>query len=72
MTFSPTPLYDFYEEAPRLWGLSAAHDQNLGGVLMTAEQSVVFLVAIGYFVLKLIPEDEEVPYQRERRPRRLV
>jgi cytochrome c oxidase assembly factor CtaG len=59
LTFSPTPFYDHYVEAPRLWGFSAAEDQNLGGVLMTAEQSFVFLVAIGYFVLGLVREDEQ-------------
>jgi cytochrome c oxidase assembly factor CtaG len=58
LTFSPTPFYDFYVEAPRIWGLSPEQDQNLGGVLMTAEQSVVFLVAIGYFALRLIPDEE--------------
>ena len=58
LTFAATPLYDFYEAAPRLWGLSAARDQNFGGVLMTVEQSVVFLTAIAYFALRLIPEEE--------------
>ncbi len=60
LTFATTPLYDFYEAAPRLWGLSAARDQNFGGVLMTAEQSVVFLAAIAYFALRLIPEEEHL------------
>ena len=58
LTFSDTPFYDFYVEAPRLWGLSAAKDQNFGGILMNAEQSAVFLAAILYFVLRLIPEEE--------------
>ena len=58
LTFSDTPFYDFYVAAPRLWGLSAAKDQNFGGILMNAEQSAVFLAAILYFVLRLIPEEE--------------
>jgi len=58
LTFSDTPFYDFYVAAPRLWGLSAAKDQNFGGILMNAEQSAVFLAAILYFVLGLIPEEE--------------
>jgi cytochrome c oxidase assembly factor CtaG len=58
LTFSSTPFYDFYVAAPRLWGLSAAKDQNFGGILMNAEQSAVFLAAILYFVLRLIPEEE--------------
>jgi cytochrome c oxidase assembly factor CtaG len=58
LTFSTTPLYDFYAAAPRLWGLSPEEDQNLGGVLMSAEQAVIFLAAIAYFVAKLVPHDE--------------
>jgi cytochrome c oxidase assembly factor CtaG len=58
LTFSSSPFYDFYESAPRLWGLSAEKDQNFGGILMNAEQSAVFLVAILYFVLRLVPEEE--------------
>ncbi len=33
LTFAP-PIYGYYVERPRLWGISAAADQNLGGVLM--------------------------------------
>jgi len=57
-TFSNTPFYGFYEEAPRLWGLSPIKDQNLGGVLMTGEQALVFLAAIIAMVLRLLREEE--------------
>jgi cytochrome c oxidase assembly factor CtaG len=58
LTFSETPFYDFYVDAPRLWGLSPAKDQNFGGILMNVEQAAVFLAAILYFVVRLIPEEE--------------
>jgi putative membrane protein len=58
LTFSDAPFYDFYEAAPRLWGLSPTQDQNFGGILMNAEQAAVFLAAILYFLVRLIPEDE--------------
>jgi cytochrome c oxidase assembly factor CtaG len=58
LTFSETPFYDFYAEAPRLWGLSPAQDQNFGGILMNVEQAAVFLAAILYYVVRLIPEEE--------------
>jgi putative membrane protein len=63
LTFSETPFYDFYAEAPRLWGLSPAKDQNFGGILMNVEQAAVFLAAILYFVLRLIPEEEHTSSQ---------
>jgi cytochrome c oxidase assembly factor CtaG len=58
LTFSTSAFYDYYVAAPRLWGLSPEEDQNLGGVLMSAEQALIFLTAIGYFVARLIPEAE--------------
>jgi cytochrome c oxidase assembly factor CtaG len=57
-TFIPTPLYSYYVHAPRLWGISAARDQNLGGVLMTAEQSAVFLTATAFTLLRLLEEEQ--------------
>jgi cytochrome c oxidase assembly factor CtaG len=58
LTFATSPFYDYYVEAPRLWGLSPTEDQNLGGVLMSGEQALIFLAAIGYFVSRLIPQPE--------------
>jgi putative membrane protein len=57
LIFSTKPFYSFYEHAPRLWGLSAERDQNLGGILMNAEQTVVFLLAIGWYVWRLLEEE---------------
>jgi cytochrome c oxidase assembly factor CtaG len=65
LTFSETPFYDFYAEAPRLWGLSPSQDQNFGGILMNAEQAAVFLAAILYFVLRLLPEEEAQDVARQ-------
>jgi len=55
--FSSRPFYSFYVHAPRLWGLSPARDQNLGGILMNAEQTIVFLLAIGWYVWRLLAEE---------------
>ncbi len=59
LTFAGSAFYDFYEGAPRLWGLSPVEDQNLAGVLMTGEQALVFLAAIIYFLVRLLREEEE-------------
>jgi cytochrome c oxidase assembly factor CtaG len=57
LTFASRPLYSFYESAPRLWGLSPVRDQNLGGILMNGEQTIVFLVAIGLYIWRLLDEE---------------
>ena len=59
LTFSTSVFYNYYARQPRLWGLSATKDQNLGGILMNAEQTVVFLVALGYFLMRLLDEEAE-------------
>ena len=66
LIFSSSAFYGFYEEAPRLWGLSAEKDQNLGGILMNAEQMLVFFVALSYFLLRLLSEEEESQRALER------
>jgi cytochrome c oxidase assembly factor CtaG len=57
LIFASRPLYSFYETTPRLWGLSPVRDQNLGGILMNGEQTLVFLLAIGYYVWRLLEEE---------------
>jgi cytochrome c oxidase assembly factor CtaG len=57
LTFASRPLYSFYETTPRLWGLSPERDQNLGGILMNGEQTIVFLVAIGLYIWRLLDEE---------------
>lgn len=62
LTFGEEVFYGYYEEVPRLWGISAVKDQNLAGILMTAEQAILFLSAIAYFLVRLLNEEE----RRER------
>jgi cytochrome c oxidase assembly factor CtaG len=57
----PEPLYDAYADAPeRVWGLSRLSDQQLGGMTMAAEQSVVFFVVFAYWFLRFLAEQERV------------
>jgi cytochrome c oxidase assembly factor CtaG len=57
--FTTAPFYDYYVARPRLWGLSPIRDQNLGGVLMNAEQTIVFVTAMGWVVHRMIREEDE-------------
>jgi len=34
LTFGSSPLYSFYEQAPRIWGWSAVTDQTIAGLIM--------------------------------------
>jgi cytochrome c oxidase assembly factor CtaG len=55
----PEPVYEFYEEAPRTWGLSPLTDQQLAGILMAFEQSIVFFAVFAYWVVRFFAEQDE-------------
>jgi cytochrome c oxidase assembly factor CtaG len=50
----PTPVYDFYEDAPQLWRLSDLTDQQIAGVTMAVEQAIVFFAVFAYFFLRFL------------------
>lgn len=54
----PSPLYDFYEEAPRIWGLDPLADQQLAGVLMSVSEAIVFFAAFLIFFTRFMREEE--------------
>ena len=55
----PDAIYDFYVRAHhRIWGLSALEDQQLGGVLMTVEQAIVFFAVFAYWFFRFLGEEE--------------
>jgi cytochrome c oxidase assembly factor CtaG len=54
----PSPIYDFYEEAERLWGISPLEDQQLGGVLMAVSEGVLFFALFAVFFVRFMAEEE--------------
>jgi cytochrome c oxidase assembly factor CtaG len=56
--WSGTVFYSFYEHPQRVWGISALHDQSLGGILMMLEGSLVTFVALAWLFLRMASEGE--------------
>jgi cytochrome c oxidase assembly factor CtaG len=57
----PNAIYDAYASAPeRVFGLSRLEDQQLGGMTMAAEQSIVFFGVFAYWFLRFLSEQEEL------------
>ncbi|HEX3254159.1 MAG TPA: cytochrome c oxidase assembly protein [Gaiellaceae bacterium] len=54
----PTPLYDTYVQAPRLWGLAPLEDQQLGGTLMAVSEAIVFFGLLAYFFVRFMAEED--------------
>jgi putative membrane protein len=47
LTFGSTPLYSFYEHAPRIWGWSALTDQTIAGLVMKLVGGLILWSVIG-------------------------
>ena len=47
ITFADSPVYEFYAEAPRLWGISPLADQQIGGGIMKLSGSLILWSFIG-------------------------
>jgi putative membrane protein len=66
LTFSPDALYQFYEDRPRYWGMSAVTDQNVGGAVMALQQSLVMGVAMVVLLVRQLTESERQAQREER------
>ena len=54
LAFSTTALYPWYEHHPHYWGLRPRVDQNLAGLLMALEQSIVMGIALVYLFVRML------------------
>ena len=64
---APAPLYSFYVQAPRLWGISALTDQQYGGVIMLGVGNIAYFIAIIVVFMRLFSDpgrDEELAADR--------
>lgn len=58
MALVPDPIYEFYEQAPRLWGLSPILDQQIAGVAMASAEAVVFFAVFAFFFVRFFAEQD--------------
>jgi putative membrane protein len=54
----PSPLYDFYVDAPRIWGLEALADQQIAGITMAVSEAIVFFGVFVWFFVRFMAEEE--------------
>jgi cytochrome c oxidase assembly factor CtaG len=66
LTWSQTVAYGYYNHVPRIWGLTAIEDQNVGGAIMMVEQSLVLVTAFAILFVRMLLQSEEEERRRER------
>ena len=59
LAWSSTAHYPCYEDAPRIWGLSAVEDQNVAGVIMMVEQSLTLVLVMVWVFVRMLTRSEE-------------
>jgi putative membrane protein len=66
LTWTGSVVYGYYEHVPRIWGLSAVTDQNVGGAIMMVEQSVLLVSVLAILFARMLMQSEEDELRRER------
>ncbi len=66
LTFSNHAFYPWYEHHHEYWGLTARVDQNLAGVVMALEQSVIMGIALVYIIYRMLGDSEKEAQRQER------
>jgi putative membrane protein len=54
----PSPIYDFYEDAPRLWSIDPLTDQQIAGVVMAVSEGILFFALFAYFFARFMGEED--------------
>lgn len=62
ITFASVPLYDFYAESERIFGISLAMDQQLAGLLMWVGGSTIYLLWITVIFLRWGGREDRAEY----------
>lgn len=66
LTWTSSVAYSYYQHVPRIWGLSAIIDQNVGGAIMMVEQSVLLVTVMAVLFGRMLAQSEQDELRRER------
>jgi cytochrome c oxidase assembly factor CtaG len=66
LTWTSTVAYTYYEHVPRIWGLSAISDENVGGAIMMVEQSLLLVSVLAVLFGRMLVQSEQEELRRER------
>jgi putative membrane protein len=66
LAFAPELLYDSYDQAGTRWGLTPHDDQQVAGLIMALEQSIVMGIALAWLFVRMLAESEEEEQRAER------
>lgn len=63
LAFTPVVIYTFYNDAPRVLGMTAQTDQQLSGIIMWIPGSMMYLIAALILIAGLLKGEDRKPVQ---------
>ncbi len=66
LTFIPRSIYPVYQDQVNRWGITAAEDQSLAGVIMATEQSIIMGIALVWLIAQAIERSEKEQQRKEK------
>ena len=65
LAFSQEPIYSFYNDMPRLWGISALDDQRISGIIMWIPGNMMHFMSAGVLVFLMLSGEGRKPAAKE-------
>lgn len=59
ISLSTEPIYTYYLDMPRVWGIDVLQDQIIGGIIMWIPGTMMYMLAIFVIVFRLLSKHEE-------------
>lgn len=66
LAFTPTPIYSFYSDMPRLWGISVLDDQRYSGIIMWIPGSMMYFMAALALLFLILSGEERKPVPEDK------
>lgn len=65
--FTRNPVYTYYIGVPRLWGIDALSDQQIGGFIMWVPGSMMYILGAIFMIGKFVGNEDKKPVLPESR-----
>lgn len=65
LALATTVIYSYYTAVPRLWGMSALADQQIGGFIMWVPGSMMYIVAALVLIYRILDREDRKPIMPE-------
>lgn len=66
LAFSPAPIYAYYSDMPRLWGISALDDQRISGIIMWIPGGMMHFMSALVIIFLILTGEGRKPARKEK------